>query len=289
MQNYSDYWYTSSDGLGLYARQYGPDDAERTIICIPGLTRNSADFAPVCEHLAKQFRVFAVDLRGRGNSDYDSKPENYHPGTYAIDIITLLDQLSLDSAILIGTSLGGLVSIVLAATAADRVTAAVINDIGPEADEAGLARIKAYVNNAKPVSDWPEAVAKTKASLGREYPEFSDHDWQQFSENLYRENAKGVPALAYDPQIAVLLQSPGTPEATDLWPLFQLIQDLPLLLVRGELSDILSRECVAKMQQQLPDMEFLEIPNCGHAPLLSEPSALAAIDHFLSDPRLTKA
>lgn len=288
MQNHRDYWYTSSDGLRLYARQYGPSDAERTIICIPGLTRNSADFAPLCEHLAGDFRIFAVDLRGRGNSDCDSKPENYHPGTYALDIIALLDQLDLHTAILIGTSLGGLVSIVLAATAADRVTAAVINDIGPEANQTGLERIKAYVCNAKPVENWAEAIAKTKLSLSQEYPEFSDDDWLQFSKNLYRENSQGKPILAYDPEIAVLLQTPSTPEASDLWPLFNLISDLPLLLLRGELSDILSPECVTKMQQQMPTMQFIEIPNCGHAPLLSEGSALAAIDHFLSDPRLTR-
>ena len=141
MQNYSDYWYQSSDGLRLYARQYGQANAAQTIICIPGLTRNSADFTTLREHLAMRYRIFAVDLRGRGNSDYDSNPDNYHPGTYANDMICLLDDLKLRSAIFIGTSLGGLVSIVLAATAPNRVAAAALNDIGPEANQAGLDRI----------------------------------------------------------------------------------------------------------------------------------------------------
>lgn len=282
MQNYSDYWYQSSDGLRLYARQYGLANAEQTIICIPGLTRNSADFAPLCEHLAVRYRIFAVDLRGRGNSDYDSNPQNYHPATYASDMICLLDDLKLSSAIFIGTSLGGLVSIVLAATAPERVVAATLNDIGPEADQAGLDRIKSYVSNPNSARNWAEAAANTKSTLGHAYPNFSDDDWQQFTKNIYRENAQGQPELSYDPNIALLLQQQNDAPPANLWPLFRLIRDTPLLLIRGALSDILSSDCVAKMQDQQADMQFIEVPNCGHAPLLSEPSALGAIDRFLN-------
>lgn len=282
MQNYNDYWYKSSDGLRLYARQYGSETAAHTIICIPGLTRNSADFTILCEHLATRYRIFAVDLRGRGNSDYDTNPENYHPGTYAADIISLLDELALQSAIIIGTSLGGLVSMILAATHAQRIAAVVLNDIGPEADQAGLDRIKAYVCNPSPVSNWDEAVAKTKSIQGREYPSFSEADWLTFSKNLYKESPDGKPILAYDPAIATLLQQPIAAPSADLWPIFKLISDCPLLLIRGELSDILNLQCVTKMQKQRPDMSFLEVPNCGHAPLLSEATALLAIDQFLA-------
>jgi pimeloyl-ACP methyl ester carboxylesterase len=282
MQNYNDYWYKSSDGLRLYARQYGSPTAENTIICIPGLTRNSADFSILCEHLATQYRIFAVDLRGRGNSDYDTNPENYHPGTYATDIIRLLDELGLPSAIIIGTSLGGLVSMILAATHTNRIAAIVLNDIGPEADQAGLDRIKTYVCNPSSVSNWGEAVAKTKSIQGREYPTFSDEDWLTFSKNLYKENPDGKPILAYDPAIATLLKQPIDAPSADLWPIFKSISDCPLLLIRGELSDILSLHCVTKMQKQRPDMSFLEIPNCGHAPLLSETTALVTIDQFLA-------
>lgn len=282
MQNYSDYWYQSSDGLRLYARQYGNEDADHTIICIPGLTRNSADFAPLCEHLADRYRIFAVDLRGRGNSDYDTQPENYHPGSYAADIISLLDDLALPSAIVIGTSLGGLVSMVLAATALERISAVVMNDIGPEADQTGIDRIKAYVSKPSSVSNWAEAVAKTKLIQCQEYPAFSDQDWINFSKNLYRENSEGQPVLAYDPAIAQLLTQPSDQPTPDLWPLFTLLSSTPMLLLRGELSDILSPHCVSKMREQKPDIQFLEIANCGHAPLLSEASALKAIDDFLA-------
>lgn len=282
MQNYSDYWYQSSDGLRLYARQYGNESADRTIICIPGLTRNSADFAPLCEHLADGYRIFAVDLRGRGSSDYDPQPENYHPGSYAADIISLLDDLALPSAIIIGTSLGGLVSMVLAATALERISAVIMNDIGPEADQTGIDRIKAYVSKASSVSNWADAVAKTKLIQGQEYPEFSDQDWINFSKNLYRENSGGQPVLAYDPAIAQLLIQPSDQPAPDLWPLFTLLSNTPMLLLRGELSDILSPHCVSRMCELKPDIQFLEIANCGHAPLLSEASALHAIDDFLA-------
>ena len=282
MQNYSDYWYQSSDGLRLYARQYGNSNAEHTIICIPGLTRNSADFAALCKHLAMRYRIFAVDLRGRGNSDCDSRPENYHPGTYANDMICLLDDLKLSSAIFIGTSLGGLVAIVLAATAPYRVMAAVLNDIGPEANQAGLDRIKSYVSKPSAARDWTEAAANTKSTLGQAYPNFTDDDWQEFSKNLYRENNQGSPILAYDPNIAMLLHQQNDAPPADLWPLFNLIRDTPLLSIRGELSDILSPDCVAKMHKQIPDMQITEVKNCGHAPLLSEASAISAIDHFLN-------
>lgn len=282
MQNYSDYWYQSSDGLRLYARQYGNESADRTIICIPGLTRNSADFAPLCEHLADGYRIFAVDLRGRGSSDYDPQPENYHPGSYAADIISLLDDLALPSAIIIGTSLGGLVSMVLAATALERISAVIMNDIGPEADQTGIDRIKAYVSKPSSVSNWVDAVAKTKLIQGQEYPEFSDQDWINFSKNLYRENSGGQPVLAYDPAIAQLLIQPSDQPAPDLWPLFTLLSNTPMLLLRGELSDILSPHCVSRMCELKPDIQFLEIANCGHAPLLSEASALHAIDDFLA-------
>ncbi|CAA0082749.1 2-(acetamidomethylene)succinate hydrolase [Zhongshania aliphaticivorans] len=281
MQNYSDYWYQSSDGLRLYARQYGNTTAEQTIICIPGLTRNSSDFTALCEHLAPRYRILAVDLRGRGQSDYDTNPENYHPGCYANDILSLMGSLALPSAIFIGTSLGGIVSMVLAATAPERIQAIVMNDIGPEPDKAGLDRIKRYVGNKSTVKNWSEAVEKTKSIQAQEYPNFSDEDWLIFSKNLYRENALGQPELAYDFAISHLLNQQNDDTTSDLWPLFTAMQNIPLLLFRGELSDILNQQCVRKMQTLKPDMQFVEIPHCGHAPLLSETEALNAIDNFL--------
>jgi pimeloyl-ACP methyl ester carboxylesterase len=283
MADYSDYWYSSSDGLKLYARDYPHNQPLATILCIPGLTRNSADFTSVCDQLNQHYRVLAVDLRGRGKSQYDPQPNNYHPGVYTDDIIALLDSLQLEKVILVGTSLGGLVSMMLAATQADRITAAIINDIGPEADPRGLERIVAYVSNPTTVNSWPEAIIKTRDYLTREYPDFSDSDWQDFSRNIYRENGCGQPLLDYDPGIAVpLQQSSDNAIPPDLWPLFSALQSLPVLLIRGELSEVLSTQCVRKMQTIHPAMQYVEVKHRGHAPLLTEPQCSAAISQFLA-------
>jgi pimeloyl-ACP methyl ester carboxylesterase len=283
MADYSDYWYDSSDGLTLYARDYPHSQPLATILCIPGLTRNSADFAPLCKQLNQHYRVLAVDLRGRGKSQHDPEPNNYHPGVYTDDVITLLDSLQLEKVILIGTSLGGLVSMMLTALQTQRVTAAIINDIGPEADPRGLERIVAYVSNPTTVNSWPEAIAKTRNYLGREYPDFSDSDWQDFSRNIYRENGHGQPALDYDPNIAVpLQQNSHNAIPPNLWPLFGALQALPVLLIRGELSEVLSPQCVEKMQTIHPAMQFVEVKQRGHAPLLTEPQCSTAISQFLA-------
>lgn len=282
MQKYNDYWFQSDDGLTLYARDYQHHSPQATILCIPGLTRNSADFSHLCEHLADQFRVVAVELRGRGRSEYDPNPRNYHPGVYVQDMVALLDSLQLESVVLIGTSLGGLISMFLTAMQSNRITAVVINDIGPEVNQDGLDRIKSYVCNPSPVSNWEEAISKTREVHGREFPNFSDADWALFTNNLFRENSEGQPELNYDPAISVLLeQNQDDVVPPDLWPAFNAMGPVPLLLLRGELSDILARECVAKMQRIKPDMQFTEVANCGHAPLLTESESLQSINTFL--------
>ncbi|MGK0442812.1 MAG: pimeloyl-ACP methyl ester carboxylesterase [Pseudohongiellaceae bacterium] len=282
MHKYDDYWYQSNDGLKLYARNYSHDKPKATIVCIPGLTRNSADFVDLCEYLSADYRVIAVDLRGRGLSEYDSNPLNYHPGIYVEDIIALLDALQLDSAILIGTSLGGLTSMILAAIHPARVAAVIINDIGPETSRVGLERIKNYVCNPVVVSSWAEAVAMTQRINVAEYPNFDDEDWLAFAKNIYHENDSGCPVLNYDMTISVLIaQQQDDAAPPDLWPVFSLMGDAPLLLVRGQLSDILTAACVEQMKSLKPAMQYIEVANCGHAPLLTEPECIEAINYFL--------
>jgi pimeloyl-ACP methyl ester carboxylesterase len=281
MQNYRDHWFTSNNGLKLYARDYLHHSPAATIICIPGLTRNSADFASLCQHLASHYRVIAVDLRGRGRSAYDPDPKNYHPGSYAEDMIALLDSLALDSAVFIGTSLGGLVSMLLSNMQPQRVKAVILNDIGPQIHQPGLDRINTYVCNPASVSSWAEAISKTREVQKREYPGFTDTDWLNFTHKLYREDETGTPILNYDPRIAMLIELQRHAPTANLWPLFSAMQAIPLLLLRGELSEILTKDCVSKMQSQKPDMQFTEVPSCGHAPLLVEHEATEAIDGFL--------
>jgi pimeloyl-ACP methyl ester carboxylesterase len=293
MDNYVDCWYHSDDGLRLYARDYACRDRDRenpaTLLCMHGLTRNCADFADLAEHLCERYRVVAVDQRGRGRSDYDPEVGNYTPLTYVRDMFTLLDKLQLQEVILVGTSMGGLMSFLMATTQPGRVRAMIINDIGPELDPRGLERIKGYVGKAAPVSSWEEAVAQAREINEVAFPDFTDREWLDFTRGIYREE-DGVPVLAYDPAIAQpMADEDGDAVPPDLWPVFDTVTAIPMLVVRGAHSDILAPECVQTMQRRKPDLQVAEIPNRGHAPTLTEPASLVAIDAFLGllDPQGT--
>lgn len=285
MVDYHDIWYRSGDGLRLYARDYPCRDeaitAPGTLLCMHGLTRNSADFAELAEHLSQRYRVIAVDVRGRGRSDYDPDPGNYHPLTYVQDMFSLLDQLELQQVILCGTSMGGLMSLMMSAMQGQRVRAVIINDIGPEVDPRGLERIRSYVGKTSPVSNWQEAVAQSRAINGIAFPDFSDSQWQAFTRGLYRD-VDGVPVLAYDPAISQPMDdSDSAAVPPDLWPVFDAMSARPLLVIRGVDSDILAPGCVQEMQRRKPDLQVAEIPHRGHAPTLNESTARSAIDAFL--------
>ncbi len=282
---YKDIWYHSQDGLRLYARDYLPEQnhkAKGTLLCMPGLTRNSADFAALAEHIQDSYRVIAVDQRGRGQSDVDSDPSNYHPGTYVQDMFCLIEKLQLKECILLGTSLGGLMSLIMASLRPDLFKAVILNDVGPEVDPAGLNRIQSYVGKQKAMHSWDEAVTQAQLINQHALPDLDADAWLAFTKAIYRENKNGTLEPAYDPAIALPMvdssdQSPGA----DLWPQFTLISHIPLLVIRGEFSDILSVDCVEKMRLMNKDMIFCQVPNRGHTPLLIEQSCLEAIKSFL--------
>lgn len=282
MSQYRDLFFKSHDDLNLYARDYPAAPAAGTVICLPGLTRNSADFDELCSELAGDYRLLAVDLRGRGRSDADPNPLNYHPAIYAQDIAALMHSQDIRSALFIGTSLGGLVSMTLAAMTPALVRGIVLNDVGPELNPSGLARIRSYVSNSAEVRDWEEAVAKTRSTQGEAFPDLSDADWETFTRRLYRVDGQGKPVLDYDKKISVLFeaQDPDAPPA-DLWPLFTLLHAIPMLVIRGSQSDILSADVVAKMAAMHPRMRSLEVRNRGHAPMLNESGVVEAIRQFL--------
>jgi pimeloyl-ACP methyl ester carboxylesterase len=247
-----------------------------------GLTRNSADFAWIAAHLAQTRRVISVDQRGRGRSDYDPVIANYTPVTYVGDMFRLLDELGLARVVIIGTSMGGLMSMLMATMQPARIAGVVINDIGPEIDPAGLARIKGYVGTGHEIRSWEDAVAHTRTINETAFPNYSDEQWLAFTRGLYQE-VDGIPQLAYDPAIAQpMLDDDSDAVPPDLWPLFQNMAGIPMLVVRGELSDILARDCVERMRELAPGLKLAEIPDRGHAPMLDEPLAVAAIDAFLT-------
>ncbi|RMF07721.1 MAG: alpha/beta hydrolase [Alphaproteobacteria bacterium] len=281
MSSYADVFYDSTDGLRLYARDYPADHAgAMTVLCMPGLTRNSRDFAALADHLSGTYRVLCAEQRGRGRSAYDPNWQNYHPGTYVNDMWTLLDHLGIERAALIGTSLGGLMAMIMAASQRQRVTGIVLNDVGPELSADGIKRIQAYVGKMEKVHSWDEAVAQVREHNAGVYPDFDDDDWRAFAALLYREDENGVLVADYDPNIArPLNQAEAAP--VDLWPVFDMLNGLPVLALRGELSDILSPETFAEMKRRVPDMEMVTVPRCGHAPAPDHPVARGAIDAFL--------
>lgn len=278
--NYIDVHYQSNDGLRLYARDYpGPASDAPVILCLPGLTRNSKDFAVLADELQKTHRVICPDERGRGRSARDPDPSRYRPDQYVADMRSLLDVLQLSEVVVIGTSLGGLMAIMMMATDPQRVKAAVLNDVGPEIDPRGVARIASYVGKTAQAHSWEEAAQQTAIINAAAFPDFSPEQWQSMARDLYVQESN-VPVLDYDPAIA---QGLATGSATpNLWPLFDHVGAKPMLVIRGADSDILSVETFAEMSRRMPNMLALTVPGRGHAPTLSEPIARVAIGDFLA-------
>lgn len=275
-------FFQSTDGLSIYYRDYDDGHDGTPIICLPGLTRNSRDFDDLAEHLADRRRVLTIDFRGRGFSEHDSDWQNYHPGTYVADVWHLLDTLSIHRVIVIGTSLGGLCAMGMAAQRPEQLAGVVINDIGPEIHAAGLERIKQYTGKLGPVTNWNEAVAQAKSTYGEWLPGLNDDDWQRMARRAYREDANGVPRLDMDENIGRAIREAGD-SAADAWALYAALADIPTLLIWGEMSDILTRDIIDRMVAAKPDLTVVPVPNRGHVPLLDEPESLAAIDRLLEE------
>jgi pimeloyl-ACP methyl ester carboxylesterase len=275
----------SHDGrLRLFGRLYGPDHGRRTILCLHGLTRNSLDFEHLARHLADAgHRVLAFDQRGRGRSGWDADEANYQLPVYARDMLSVLDQLQIPRAVLIGTSMGGLMSMLMAASAPERIVGMVINDVGPEIDSRGLDRIRGYVGRRTPPSNWDAAARAVAEDNAVAFPDYGQADWLAFARRLYVEDIEGRVTAAYDPAIAVGLQPTATAVAPpDLWPLWGSLSAFPILAIRGALSDLLSQPTLEQMAARHPGLRTAVIPARGHAPMLDEPDALDAIDRFLA-------
>jgi len=273
-------YFQSQDGLNLYYRDFGTHNPGTPIICLPGLTRNSRDFEDLANYLSDRRRVITTDLRGRGFSDHDPEWKNYHPLTYVQDTWTLLDHLGIDAVIVIGTSLGGLCAMVMSATQHDRIAGVVMNDIGPEINPAGIARVQEYTGRIPPVSSWEEAADQAKEIYGEWLPGLTDADWQRMAWRAYREDENGVPRLDMDTNIGEAVRQVG-PQKGDPWELFDSFGDVPVTVLWGVMSDILTDDIVDRMKERMPDLTVAPIPNRGHVPLLDEPESLAAIDEFL--------
>ena len=279
-----DIFYQSPDGLKLYAKRHGPADAALSVLCMHGLTRNHKDFEPLIAALPDRYQFIAVDVRGRGHSDRDPDPEHYSPATYVGDMAALLDHLKLDRVALIGTSMGGLMSMIMMKAMPQRVRGVVLNDVGPVFEKAGLDRIASYVSSTEPLASWEaaaEAVGRVQHDI---FPDYRPDQWMAFARRTYRELDDGRVALDYDPAITRTVGQvrPGLLTRIAMWKLFKEMSKVPLLIVRGGTSDILSEKTAAKMVKRHPDAKLVTVPRIGHAPILDEPEAAPAIASFLA-------
>lgn len=277
----------ASDGLRLHVRRYGPQQgATHPIICLPGLTRTALDFDVLANALVgaanPQRRVYAVDYRGRGLSDYDQSPENYSLGVELADLLSTMAALDLGPAIFIGTSRGGLMIMLLATVRPQLVAGAILNDIGPEIAIEGLLRIKSYVGKLPSPADYDDATAILKRLFGPQFPALTDDEWLASAKRAFkREDGRLVPM--YDVRIAETLSSIDADRPLpDLWEQFDALASVPVMVIRGELSDILTRETVGTMKHRHPGLEIVDVPNQGHAPLLADTATIARIADFVA-------
>ena len=277
---YRERYLTAQDGLRLYYRDYGDRRSARTpVLCLTGLTRNSRDFADLALRLAPQRRVLCPDYRGRGRSQYDPNWRNYDPMVYLNDIGHLLSANDLHRVVVIGTSLGGLLGMGLAVLRPTAVAGIVLNDIGPDIESTGLGRILDFIGKDHPQPDWPTAVAALRASLPR-LASKDDDWWERFARATYRESEDGI--LHYDWDVALarpLLRANG--RVQDLWPPFRGVRDLPTLVVRGAISDVLSEAGLRRMAEAKPDLIHVTVPAVGHVPSLDEPEVQGVLDDFI--------
>jgi len=287
MSTFVDLTYRGEGGLALYARDYarsgGP--ARCPVVCIHGLTRNSADFEDLAPWIAAQGRrVIAVDVRGRGRSERDPDPKRYTPAVYAADVLKLLDDAGIARAVFIGTSMGGIITMVIAAKRLRSIAAAVLNDVGPVISMKGLTRIAGYVGKGRPVESWDDAAAYTKAVNETAFPSNSMADWQVWARRAFSSDENGRLVLNYDPKIASAVQGaklrPTSIVAKMLYR--RLARNRPTLLIRGATSDIVGPEEAQYMRRAAPSLQYAEVPGIGHAPMLMEPAAQAALSSFLA-------
>jgi pimeloyl-ACP methyl ester carboxylesterase len=279
---YAEIDWRSHDGLRLYARVYdGPGGSAPTVLCLHGLTRNSRDFEDLAPHLERRYRVIVPDLRGRGFSARDPQLQNYQPGIYVQDVLALLGRVVATRVAVIGTSLGGMLAMMLGFSHPDRIAGMVLNDVGPEIDPVGIERIKQYAGRLAPARTWSEAVAQTRAVFGEAWPKLAPDRWATLARRGYREDAAGIVEIDADPNIGEALRA--APAATlDLWPLWRALRNVPTLAIRGDRSDILSAATFARMKSENPDLQQIEAVDRGHPPLLDEPECMMAVDAFLS-------
>jgi pimeloyl-ACP methyl ester carboxylesterase len=281
-QGFAEATYRSADGLALYYRDYPAQRASRfPVVCLPGLTRNSKDFEPLALRLTANHRVLSPDLRGRARSQWDPDWTHYQPPTYVRDVLALLAAADVERFAVIGTSLGGIIAMGLALAVPQRLIGVVLNDVGPEIDPRGIERIRGYSGKLPPVKTWAEAASQARATYSISLGEMSDAEWLEYCRRSYCERDDGTIGPDMDPRIGDAIRQ-GPTQPASMWPGFEALGPIPTLAIRGETSDLLSVETFRRMKEAKPDLAQLTVPGRGHAPILTEPVCVAAIERFLA-------
>jgi pimeloyl-ACP methyl ester carboxylesterase len=276
-------FFRAPDGLKLHVREYGPrTDARPPVVCLPGLTRTAADFDELALALAAQGRrVLALDSRGRGLSDYDSDAKNYSLPVELADLIAMLAAREAQPAVFVGSSRGGLLTLLLAAVQPSSIAGAILNDIGPVIEPRGLMRIKGYVGKTPQPRNDEEGAEILRRMFDHQFPALTHDNWLAFAKRTWRaENGSYIPT--YDVKIALMLQNydPETPIPA-MWPQFDALSAVPVMVVRGANSDLLTAETVAAMKTRRPSLVTLEVADQGHTPLLAEQDTITKLIAFI--------
>jgi len=271
--SYRDLFVPASDGLRLYARDYGPDDGSALpVVCLPGLARNSEDFHVLAEALGTEAerprRVLALDYRGRGRSERDPDWRRYEIGTELNDVLQVLDHAGIERAVFVGTSRGGLITMALSAAKPMLLAGIVLNDVGPVIEPGGLIRIRAYVGKLPIPATMRDGARILRQLSEAQFPAFTEAQWERMARGTWHE-AQGRLVLSYDPALAKPLDALDLEKPMpDLWDLFGRLAPFPVLAIRGENSDLLAAQTLERMQERHPDLTALTVPGQGHAPLL---------------------
>jgi pimeloyl-ACP methyl ester carboxylesterase len=277
---------TTQDGLRLHVREYGARTAPALpVVCLPGLARTVRDFEILAPALAKGSpprRVIAIDSRGRGRSDYDKNPENYNVATELGDVVTILAAFGIGPAVFVGSSRGGILTMLLAVAHPTAIAGAVLHDIGPVIEPVGLARIKSYVGKLPQPRSFTEGAEILYRLFSAQFPNLTKADWLAMAERTWQESG-GALAPTYDVRLAQTLteidiERPLPP----MWAEFGALARVPVLVIRGGNSDILSPETVAAMRERYPAMDVIEVPDQGHVPVLAGTDLLKSIADFVS-------
>jgi pimeloyl-ACP methyl ester carboxylesterase len=286
---YENRFFSASDGLRLHLRDYGsPLDPGLTVVCLPGLTRNAADFGPLASALAsglaggRRRRVLALDYRGRGLSDYDRDWKNYSLPVENDDILSVLTAAGVERAIFVGTSRGGLHAMLLSATRPTAIAGVVLNDVGPVLEPRGLARIRSYVGKLPPPTSEADAIDLLKRLMSQQFNGLSESDWAAFAKISFADD-KGRYGARYDPNLMKAIEVFDLEQPPPaLWAQFDGLRNVPLMIIRGGNSDLFSPDTLAEMARRHPGCETYVVEGQGHAALLLDAASIEKIASFVA-------